>query len=190
MNLTVKVRMKNYVSMNVHVQYTVYQNKMDIKMMDENMDDGWTHMPECSLLLSNHMVFFSRLGSNPFQALFKWSVSRDFRTLFFHDSNPSGPLINRVKYFIIRFQFHQDVQFDSTVWCTPQVGLACGCVSVRCKKKLYRFDSYQYLWSGFSDLMKPISGLSQFSCFSALSGLSWLRNNFFWMDMRFSSPRN
>ena len=40
MNLTVKVRMKNYVSMNVHVQYTVYQNKMDIKMMDENMDDG------------------------------------------------------------------------------------------------------------------------------------------------------
>ena len=30
----------------------------------------------------------------------KRSVSRDFRLIyFFHDSNPSGPLINRVKYF-------------------------------------------------------------------------------------------
>ena len=38
---------------------------------------------------------------------FKESVSRDFWLLFFfHDSNPSGPLINRVKNFRIRFRFH------------------------------------------------------------------------------------
>ena len=28
----------------------------------------------------------------------------------FYDSNPSGPLINRLKYFRIRFRFRQDVQ--------------------------------------------------------------------------------
>ena len=29
---------------------------------------------------------------------------------FFHDSNPSGPLINRLKYFRIQFRFRPDIQ--------------------------------------------------------------------------------
>ena len=41
----------------------------------------------------------------------KSHVSRDFRPLFvFYDLNPSGPLINRIKYFWIRFRFHWDIQ--------------------------------------------------------------------------------
>ena len=30
---------------------------------------------------------------------------------FFHDLNPSRPLIHRLKYFWSRFQFHQDIKF-------------------------------------------------------------------------------
>ena len=33
-----------------------------------------------------------------------------FDLQFFHDSNPSGPLINRLKYFQIRFRFRRDIQ--------------------------------------------------------------------------------
>ena len=32
---------------------------------------------------------------------------------FFHDSNPSGPLINSLKYFRIRFRFRQDIWSQS-----------------------------------------------------------------------------
>ena len=32
-----------------------------------------------------------------------------FRPLFFHDWNPSGPLINRLKYFQIRFKFRRNI---------------------------------------------------------------------------------
>ena len=35
-------------------------------------------------------------------------MSRDFQPLFFHVSNPSGPLINR--YFQIRFRFRRDIK--------------------------------------------------------------------------------
>ena len=37
-------------------------------------------------------------------------VTRFLPSSFFHDLNPSGPLTNRLKYFQIRFQFHQDIQ--------------------------------------------------------------------------------
>ena len=33
-----------------------------------------------------------------------------FDLQFFHDSNSSGPLINRLKYFRIKFRFHRDIQ--------------------------------------------------------------------------------
>ena len=36
------------------------------------------------------------------------AVSRDFLPLFFfHESNPSGPLINRLKYFFLKIRFRQ-----------------------------------------------------------------------------------
>ena len=40
----------------------------------------------------------------------KGSVSRDFYLYFFHDSNPSGSLINRLKLFRIIYRFPRDVQ--------------------------------------------------------------------------------
>ena len=45
---------------------------------------------------------------------------------FFHDSNPVGPLINRVKYFKIRFRFWRDIRsqnlkkIDSLVCMAPR----------------------------------------------------------------------
>ena len=38
---------------------------------------------------------------------------------FFHDMNPSGPLINRLKYFRIWFQFHRNIQIfeHSKLFC-------------------------------------------------------------------------
>ena len=36
-------------------------------------------------------------------------VSRDFRPPVFYDSNPSGPLINKLKYFWIQFRFCRDI---------------------------------------------------------------------------------
>ena len=36
-------------------------------------------------------------------------MSRDFWPPVFHDSNPSRPLINRLKNFRIRFRFHRDI---------------------------------------------------------------------------------
>ena len=42
--------------------------------------------------------------------LFKGECHEIFFLHFFHDLNPSRPLINRLKYFPIRFQFCQDIQ--------------------------------------------------------------------------------
>ena len=45
----------------------------------------------------------------------KGNVSRDFRpTFFFLDSNPSGPLINRQKYFRIRVRFRREIRSQSS----------------------------------------------------------------------------
>ena len=38
---------------------------------------------------------------------------------FFHDSNPSGPLINRLKYFRIWFRFHWDIQSQKCLRSVP-----------------------------------------------------------------------
>ena len=37
-------------------------------------------------------------------------VTRFSTSSFFHDSNPSGSLINRLKYFLIRFRFRRDIR--------------------------------------------------------------------------------
>ena len=41
---------------------------------------------------------------------------------FFHDSNPFGPLINRLEYFRSKFRFHRDIQSQSClrVCSTPR----------------------------------------------------------------------
>ena len=33
-----------------------------------------------------------------------------FDIYFFHDSNPSGPLINSLKYLLFQFRFRRDIQ--------------------------------------------------------------------------------
>ena len=40
----------------------------------------------------------------------KGSVSREFQPQFFHDSNPFGPLINRLEYFRTRFRFRRNIR--------------------------------------------------------------------------------
>ena len=41
----------------------------------------------------------------------KGAVSRDFQPLFFfHESNPSGPLINRLKWFFLKIRFREDIR--------------------------------------------------------------------------------
>ena len=41
---------------------------------------------------------------------FKGVCHKIFDLQFFHDSNPTGPLINRLKYFRIWFLFRQDIR--------------------------------------------------------------------------------
>ena len=45
----------------------------------------------------------------------KVSVSRDFRPPFFEDSNPSGLLINRLKYFRIWFRFCRYIRSQNSI---------------------------------------------------------------------------
>ena len=53
-------------------------------------------------------------------------MSRDFRPQFFHDSNPSGPLINRLKYFRIVFLFRRDIRiFKKLLGVHPTAGPKC-----------------------------------------------------------------
>ena len=66
---------------------------------------------------------------------------------FFHDLNPSRPLINRLKYFRTRFRFHQDIQIfkklrsvhptveSSSVVCIPPLSQAPSCASHHGVKK-------------------------------------------------------
>ena len=56
-----------------------------------------------------------------FKCIIKGSVSRDFRPpVFSHDSNPSGPLINRLKYFRIQFQYRWDIKSQRLKNLTPR----------------------------------------------------------------------
>ena len=62
----------------------------------------------------------------------KGSVSRVFRPSFFYDSNLSRPLINRLKYFRIRFPFHRDIRiFKNSVVCIPPRSQTPRCASYR-----------------------------------------------------------
>ena len=74
-------------------------------------------------------------------------MSRDFQPPFYYDSNPSRPLINRLKYFRTRFRFHQDIQIfkklrsvhptveSSSVVCIPPLSQAPSCASHHGVKK-------------------------------------------------------
>ena len=81
----------------------------------------------------------------------KGSVSRVFRPPFFHDSNPSRPLIDRLNYFRIRFRFHRDIRIlkklrsvhptaesDSAMCIIPQCASYCG---VRLRSVHYTTES-------------------------------------------------
>ena len=48
-----------------------------------------------------------------FSILVKGAVSRDFRPIFFHKSNPSGPLINKLKWFFLKIRFRKDIRYWS-----------------------------------------------------------------------------
>ena len=45
---------------------------------------------------------------------------------FFHDLNPSSPLINRLKYFRIRFRFFRDIRSQSSKKSTLRCASHCG----------------------------------------------------------------
>ena len=59
------------------------------------------------------------------------SVSRDFRPPFFNDSNPFGPLINRLKYFRMRFRFRRDFRSQSQPHAGKVFDLSLRCVAHR-----------------------------------------------------------
>ena len=66
------------------------------------------------------------------KSCFKGSVSRDFRPPFFvHDSNPSRPLINRLKYFRIRCRFRRDIRSQSSKNLTPQCASHRGVLAIQ-----------------------------------------------------------
>ena len=87
--------------------------------------------------------------------IFKGSVSRDFRPPFFHDSYPSGPLINRLKYFrILFFRFLRDIwslicpdcpfkgnQKPSKCWWTRDFFELCDRIFRRNRKRVRKYFS-------------------------------------------------
>ena len=75
---------------------------------DGNSNDKTCHgceilpMFQCGAYANNKMYSHSHLK-------LKGMCHDIFDLHFFHDSNPSGPLINRIKYFPIRFRFRRDI---------------------------------------------------------------------------------
>ena len=64
-------------------------------------------------------------------------VTRFSTSSFFHDLNPSGPLINRLKYFRIRFWFRRDIWiFKSWAVCIPP-----RCQTTRCAHRWVKLRS-------------------------------------------------
>ena len=55
---------------------------------------------------------------------------------FFHDSNPSGPLINRLKYFRIWFRFHWDIQSQKCLRSVPHT-MEINCILRNQNQNLY-----------------------------------------------------
>ena len=53
---------------------------------------------------------------------FKGAVSRDFRPqFFFHESNPSGPLISRLKWFFLKLRFREDIRIFREYLCEAEL---------------------------------------------------------------------
>ena len=73
----------------------------------------------------------------------KSHVSRDFRPLFvFYDLNPSGPLINRIKYFWIRFRFHWDIQIFKKLLSVHHTAESSSAVCIIPRSQAPRCASY------------------------------------------------
>ena len=72
----------------------------------------WCNVPQAALcvLVSAHRT---DRNSNQITVSLTGSASRDTQPLFFHDSNPSWPLINRLRYFQIQFRFCRDTWSQS-----------------------------------------------------------------------------
>ena len=52
------------------------------------------------------------------QRLMGWECVTRFQTSsFFHDSNPSGPMINKLKYFRIQFRNPGNILKNFKLWC-------------------------------------------------------------------------
>ena len=79
-------------------------------------------------------------------------VMRFLTSIFFHDSNPSRPLIYRLKYFQILFQLRRDIQIfkkfrsvhhtaeSSSAVCIPPLSQAPPCAS-HCRVKMHTAES-------------------------------------------------
>ena len=98
-----------------------------IIIYDNFFGNGWW-------LVENELFYIEPVlwnwGQCPEQIPFLQRVCHKiFDLYFFHDSNPSGPLINRLKYFRIWFRFPHDIHyysitkfeiFDLAVCTTPR----------------------------------------------------------------------
>ena len=60
---------------------------------------------------------------------------------FFHDSNPSTPLINRLKYFQILFRFHRDIQIFKKLRCVHPTAESDSVVCIIPRSQTPRFAS-------------------------------------------------
>ena len=69
---------------------------------------------------SKDIVRYQKITSYHNSPLLKGVCHEIFDLHFFHDSKLSGPLINRIKYFRIRFRFCRDIQSQSSKNSTPQ----------------------------------------------------------------------
>ena len=61
------------------------------------------------VFLRSIVVLYRYLVSLSAKLTLKGVCHEIFNLHFFHDSNPSGPRINRLKYFLILFQFRRDI---------------------------------------------------------------------------------
>ena len=83
-----------------------------------------------------------------------------FDLQFFHDSNPSGPLINRLKYFRILFRFRQDFRSQS---CLRGVQHTKEIISAVCyipRKSSQRCATYR----GRGDYLRDVQHTAEVNC--------------------------
>ena len=78
------------------------------------------------------------------------SLTRECGTRFstsslFHDSNPSGPLINMLKYFRIEFRLRRDIRSQSSKISTPWCSSNCGVKILVLANKIFFLQTYSYM---------------------------------------------